>query len=217
MLSEKDYEMLRENMVEYQIKSRGMSDEKILKSMRRIPRHLFVPEQQRIYAYEDFPLPIGEGQTISQPHIVALMTSLLRLKGREKVLEIGTGSGYQAAILSKIAKEVYTVEKIASLGLKAEKLFKELGYRNIKVKISDGTEGWSEHAPYDGIIITAGSPQIPKPLIGQLSENGKIIAPIGGSSVQDLIVAENIKGKLSQRAICGCMFVPLIGKYGWEK
>lgn len=217
MFNKTDYKILRENMVDCQIKARGTNDEKILKSMREIPRHLFVPEKQRSYAYEDFPIPIGEGQTISQPHIIALMTEMLQLKGNEKVLEIGTGSGYQAAILSQIAKEVYTVEKIEPLGLKAERLFKELGYENIKVKIGDGTEGWSEYAPYDGIIVTAGSPQIPKPLIEQLSENGRIVIPTGDSFSQDLIVGEKIKGKLIKRTICGCVFVPLIGKYGWEK
>jgi len=217
MFNKTDYKILRENMVDCQIKARGTNDEKILKSMREIPRHLFVPEKQRSYAYEDFPIPIGEGQTISQPHIIALMTEMLQLKGNEKVLEIGTGSGYQAAILSQIAKEVYTVEKIEPLGLKAERLFKELGYENIKVKIGDGTEGWSEYAPYDGIIVTAGSPQIPKPLIEQLSENGRIVIPTGDSFSQDLIAGEKIKGELIKRTICGCVFVPLIGKYGWEK
>jgi protein-L-isoaspartate(D-aspartate) O-methyltransferase len=217
MFNGKDYKTLRENMVELQIKSRGTNNEKVLEAMREIPRHLFVPEQQRAYAYEDFPLPIGEGQTISQPHIVALMTEMLQLKGHEKVLEIGTGSGYQAAVLSKIAKEVYTIEKIESLGLEAERLFKELGYKNIKVKIGDGTEGWSEYAPYDGIIVTAGSPKIPEPLIEQLGENGRIIIPVGNSFSQDLIIGEKIKGELIKRTICGCVFVPLIGKHGWEK
>lgn len=216
MLNETDYKMLRENMVDCQIKARGINDEKILQSMREIPRHLFVPEQQRTYAYEDFPLPIGEGQTISQPHIVALMTEMLRLKGHEKVLEIGTGSGYQAAVLSKIAKEVYTIEKIESIGLKAKELFKELGYKNIKVKIGDGTEGWAQYSPYDGIIVTAGSPQIPEPLIEQLGENGRIVVPIGGPFSQDLILGEKIKGELITRTICGCVFVPLIGKHGWD-
>jgi len=209
--------MLRENMVNSQIKARGISDEKILQSMREIPRHLFVPEQQRSYSYEDFPLPIGEGQTISQPHIVALMTEMLQLKENDKVLEIGTGSGYQTAILSKTAKEVYTMEKIEHLGLKAEKLFEELGYKNIRVKIGDGTEGWSEYAPYDGIIVTAGSPQIPTPLIEQLSENGRIVIPIGDAFSQDLIVAQKIKGKLIKKIVCGCVFVPLVGRHGWEK
>lgn len=217
MLNNTEYKMLRENMVNSQIKARGINDEKILQSMRKIPRHLFVPEQQRTYSYEDFPLPIGEGQTISQPHIVALMTEMLQLQENNKVLEIGTGSGYQTAILSKIAKEVYTVEKIEHLGLKAEKLFEELGYKNIKVKIGDGTEGWNEYAPYDGIIVTAGSPQIPKPLIEQLSENGRIVIPIGDAFSQDLIVAQKIKGKLIKKIVCGCVFVPLIGRHGWEK
>ncbi|MBU0534221.1 MAG: protein-L-isoaspartate(D-aspartate) O-methyltransferase [Candidatus Omnitrophica bacterium] len=217
MFNKEDYKILRENMVEVQLKTRGIKDEKLLEVMGQIPRHLFVSEQQRSCAYEDFPLPIGEGQTISQPYMVALMTELLRLKEHEKVLEIGTGSGYQTAVLSKTAKEVYTVEKIESLALKAEEMFKELGYQNIKVKVGDGSEGWSEYAPYNGIIVTAGSPKIPEPLIKQLSENGRIVIPIGGPFSQDLILGEKIKGELITKTICGCTFVPLIGKHGWDK
>ncbi len=214
---ERDYKTLRENMVEFQIKSRGIKDEKVLEAMREIPRHLFVSEGQKPYAYEDYPLPIGEGQTISQPYIVALMTEALQLKRDERVLELGTGSGYQAAILSKLCSEVYTTEKVDSLALQAERLFEKLGYENIKVKVCDGTEGWMEYSPYNGIIVTAGAPKIPEPLIEQLAENGRIVIPVGGSFSQDLIVGEKIKGKLIKKAICGCMFVPLIGKYGWNK
>lgn len=214
---ERDYKTLRENMVEFQIKSRAIVEKRVLEVMREIPRHLFVQEGQKPYAYEDYPLPIGEGQTISQPHIVALMTEALQLKGDEKVLEVGTGSGYQAAILSKLSKEVYTIEKVKSLALKSERLFEELGYENIKVKVDDGTEGWKENSPYNGIIVTAGAPKIPEPLIEQLAENGRIVIPVGGSFSQDLIVGEKIKGKLIKKAICGCVFVPLIGKHGWEK
>ncbi len=217
MFNKEDYKILRENMVEVQLKTRGIKDEKLLEVMGQIPRHLFVSEQQRSCAYEDFPLPIGEGQTISQPYMVALMTELFRLKEHEKVLEIGTGSGYQTAVLSKIAKEVYTVEKIESLALKAEEMFKELGYQNIKVKVGDGSEGWSEYAPYNSIIVTAGSPKIPEPLIKQLSENGRIVIPIGGPFSQDLILGEKIKGELITKTICGCTFVPLRGKHGWDK
>jgi protein-L-isoaspartate(D-aspartate) O-methyltransferase len=212
----RDYITLRENMVEFQIKARGIKDEKVLKVMREIPRHLFVSEEQRTRAYEDYPLPIGEGQTISQPYMVALMTEALQLKGDEKVLEIGAGSGYQAAILSKLCLQVFTIEKVESLALKAEKLFKELGYENIKVKVGDGTEGWEEYSPYNGILVTAGAPKIPEPLIEQLAENGRIVIPVGGSFSQDLIVGEKIKGKLIKKVICGCVFVPLIGKYGWR-
>lgn len=216
MLSKEDYKRLRENMIESHIKSRAIADEGILKAMEKIPRHLFVSEGQRSYAYEDFPLPIGEEQTISQPYMVALMTEALQLKGNEKVLEVGTGSGYQSAILSKLSKEVYTTEKIESLALKAERLFEELGYENIKVKVCDGTQGWAEHSPYDGIIVTAGAPQIPEPLIEQLAKNGRIVIPVGESFSQDLVVGEKIKGKLIKKIICGCVFVPLIGKYGWK-
>ncbi len=217
MFNKEDYKTLRENMVEFQIKARGIRDEKVLKVMKEIPRHLFISEEQRLYAYEDCPIPIGEGQTISQPYMVALMTEALKLKGDEKVLEVGTGSGYQSSILSKLCSKVYTIEKLESLALKAEKLFKELGYENIKVKVCDGTQGWVEYSPYNGIIVTAGAPKIPEPLIEQLAENGRIVIPVGGSFSQDLIVGEKIKGELIKKAICGCVFVPLIGKYGWEK
>lgn len=214
---EQNYKTLREKMVELQIKSRRIENEKVLEVMREIPRHLFVSEGERPYAYEDFPLPIGEGQTISQPYMVALMSEALQLKGYEKVLEVGTGSGYQAAILSKLSKEVYTTENIESLASKAEELFKELGYENIKLKVCDGTEGWAEYSPYNGIIVTAGAPKIPEPLIEQLAEKGRIIIPVGGSFSQDLIVGEKIKGELVKKTICGCMFVPLVGKHGWKK
>jgi protein-L-isoaspartate(D-aspartate) O-methyltransferase len=214
---EQDYKLLRENMVEFQIKSRRIENERVLKVMKEIPRHLFIPQSQRLYAYEDFPIPIGEGQTISQPYIVALMTEALQLKGDEKVLEIGTGSGYQAAILSKLSKEVYTTENIKSLALNAEELFIGLGYKNIKLKVADGTEGWAEYSPYNGIIVTAGAPQIPEPLIEQLAENGRIVIPVGDSFSQGLVLGEKIKGRLITKTICGCVFVPLVGKYGWQK
>lgn len=242
-MPDENYKTLREQMVKLQIKKRGVSEERVLKAMREIPRHLFVPEKQRLYAYEDCPLPIGEGQTISQPYMVALMTEALQLEGDEKVLEIGTGSGYQAAVLSKLSKEVYTIEKIKTLALKAEKLFKQLEYNNIKVEVRDGTTGWMDYSPYDAIMVTAGAPQIPEPLIEQLSDNGRIVIPVGGAFSQDLIVGKKVKGspthasqplasprgeqgestgrrtggELVKKVICGCMFVPLIGRYGWEK
>ena len=215
--SELDYESLRHRMVEHQLRRRGIKDERVLKVMSEIPRHLFVPENSRVSSYEDYPLPVGEGQTISQPYMVALMTEQLNLKGDEKVLEIGTGSGYQAAILSKLCSEVYTVERIDTLAKRAEELFRKLGYDNVKVRIGDGTQGWEEYAPYDGIIVTAGSPKIPPRLIDQLSEGGKIVIPVGSSFSQDLIVGRKVKHRLHERVICGCVFVPLIGKYGWKE
>lgn len=203
-------------MVEEQIKMRGIKDERVLEVMREIPRHLFIPEQHRPYAYEDHPLPIGEGQTISQPYMVALMTEALEVKEEDKVLEIGAGSGYQAAILSRLSSQVYTVERISSLALRCEKLFQELGYKNIKVKIGDGTEGWEEYSPYNGIIATAATAEIPPPLIKQLATNGRIVIPVGNSFSQDLIVGKKIKNTLIKKSVCSCVFVPLIGKYGWK-
>ncbi|HIE43839.1 MAG TPA: protein-L-isoaspartate(D-aspartate) O-methyltransferase [Candidatus Omnitrophica bacterium] len=215
--SEIDYKRLREEMVESQIRVRGIRDERVLNVMKEVPRHRFVPEAEVSFAYEDRPLPVGERQTISQPYMVALMTEKLELQGDEKVLEIGTGSGYQTAVLSRLCCDVYTVERIASLVLRSKRLFEELGYRNIQVKVGDGTEGWEENALYDGIIVTAGAPKIPRPLIEQLAEGGRIVIPVGNSFSQDLIVGKKVRGKLCKRVVCGCVFVPLIGKYGWDR
>jgi len=165
-------------------------------------------------AYADFPVPIGEGQTISQPYIVALMTECLDLRGEEKVLEIGTGSGYQTAILAELAKEIYSVERFKNLAESAEAVVNELGYKNIKIKVGDGTLGWPEMGPFDRIIITAASPRIPLPLTEQLKESGKLILPLGESFSQVLTAVEKKKGKLESIEICGCIFVPLVGKYG---
>jgi len=182
----------------------------------KIERHKFIPEDLRSSSYADFPVPIGEGQTISQPYIVALMTDCLGLSGEEKVLEIGTGSGYQTAILAELAKEVYSIERFAGLAKKAQGEFKELGYANINIKVGDGTLGWPEEAPFDRIIITAASPRIPLPLIEQLKENGKLILPLGESFSQVLTLVEKKKDKLDSVQVCGCVFVPLVGKYGWK-
>jgi len=214
--SEPNYRKLREKMVEIQIRLRGIRDERVLRVMQEVPRHFFVPEESVPYAYEDHPLPIGAGQTISQPYMVALMTERLELTGEEKVLEIGTGSGYQAAILSKLAKGVCTVEKIASLSEKCRELFQGLGYTNIYLKTGDGTEGWKEEALFDGIIVTAGAPEIPTPLLEQLAEGGRIVIPVGGSYSQELIVGKKVGGELEKKSVCGCVFVPLLGKYGWD-
>ena len=171
-----------EMMVKNQIERRGIHDERVLQAMREIPRHLFIPENLQNVAYEDRPLPIGEGQTISQPYIVALMTELLQLNGNEKVLEIGTGSGYQAAILSSLTKEVYSIEIIRSLAVRAEKKLLKMKYNNITVKLGDGYEGWSEHAPFDAIIVTAAPDKIPRALINQLKLGGKMVVPVGAYS-----------------------------------
>jgi len=208
-----DYSVLRKRMVEEQLIPRGIKTPRVLDAFYKVERHKFIPEALRTSAYADFPVPIGEGQTISQPYMVALMTECLDLKGEEKVLEIGTGSGYQAAILAELVREVYTVERFEVLAKRAESVFNELGYKNITIKVSDGTLGWIEVASFDRIIITAASPRIPLPLTEQLKESGKLILPLGESFSQVLTVAEKKKGRLESVEVCGCVFVPLIGKY----
>ena len=199
-------------MVETQIRARGIKDEGILNVMRKVDRHRFVPEEMRHQAYSDRPLPIGEGQTISQPYIVALMTQLLELKGGERVLEVGTGSGYQAAILAELANYVYTIEIIESLGLSAETLLRELGYRNIDVKIGDGYIGWDEFAPFDAIIVTAAPPHIPQPLLDQLKEGGRLVIPVG-DYYQELKKVTKAKGQIESQDVTPVVFVPMTGEY----
>lgn len=213
----KDYKELREFMVNTQLIPRGIKDERVLTVMKKIPRHLFVPEYIQHRAYDDMALSIGEGQTISQPYMVAIMTELLELKGNEKVLEIGTGSGYQAVILAELSKEVYTVERIETLANRAREKFNALGYKNIYIKIGDGTLGWKEMSPFDRIIITAGCPDIPEPLIEQLNDNGIVVAPVGDRFSQQLIKINKTSGKLLRQYHTPCVFVPLIGKYGWHE
>jgi protein-L-isoaspartate(D-aspartate) O-methyltransferase len=202
-------------MVTQQIMGRGIVTPRVIAAFRKVPRHLFVPEQFQSHSYNDQPLPIGGGQTISQPYIVALMTDLLDLSEEEKVLEIGTGSGYQAAILAELAKEVYTVERLKLLAESAEKVFKELNYQNVKVLVGDGTKGWKEFSPYQRIMVTASAPDVPQPLFEQLDEMGKLVVPIGGKWLQDLTLIEKKKGKMIRKSVCGCVFVPLIGEYGY--
>ncbi len=210
------FQELREFMVNTQLISRGIKDERVLNAMRKVPRHLFVDESIQYKVYDDMALPIGEGQTISQPYMVAIMTELLELKGNEKVLEIGTGSGYQAAILAELSKEVYTIERVDVLAQNAEERFHSLGYTNIHVKAGDGTLGWPEEAPFDRIIITAATPKIPDVLMEQLSEEGIIIAPVGERFSQQLLKRTKSSGQYSDEYHTPCIFVPLIGKYGWE-
>ena len=200
-------------MVVSQLESRDIVDSKVLQAMLAIPRHEFVDEGIRESAYNDYPLPIGEGQTISQPYIVALMTQLLELKGGEKVLEIGTGSGYQAAVLAEIAEEVYTVEIYESLSKKSEILLKNLGYKNIYFKIGDGYYGWEEYAPYDAIIVTCAPDHVPPPLLKQIKDDGgRIVIPLGGVwMVQTLMKIEKIEGEVSSKGTMGVRFVPMIG------
>jgi len=211
-----DYETLRKRMVEEQLIPRGIKNQMVLDAFYKTERHKFIPENLRSSAYADFPLPIGEGQTISQPYIVALMTECLDLTGKDKVLEIGTGSGYQTAILTELAEEIYSIERFEVLAGRAQTILNELGYKNIKIKAGDGTLGWEEAAPFDRIIITAASPKVPLPLIEQLADSGKLILPLGESFSQVLTLVEKKGGKLKSIDICGCVFVPLVGKHGWS-
>jgi len=210
-----NFKKAREEMIRHQIKERGIRDRRVLSAMSSIPREKFVLEKEKDNAYLDCPLPIGIGQTISQPFMVALMTQCISLKGTETVLEVGTGSGYQTAILSKLAKMVYTIERFSLLADRAEKIFKELEIENVKVIVGDGSKGLEEYSPYDGIIVTAGAPEIPKSLIEQLNERGRIVIPVGNSFSQDLLLGIKKKDKLKTSNYGGCVFVPLVGKYGW--
>jgi protein-L-isoaspartate(D-aspartate) O-methyltransferase len=204
-----DFKSLREGMVKFQIEDRGIKDSAVLEAMRKIERHRFVPLEFQYLAYEDRPLPIGEKQTISQPYIVALMTELLQLKGCERVLEIGTGSGYQAAVLAELAQEVYSIEILPFLAKQAQKLLQELGVKNIKVKRGDGFLGWPEFAPFDAIIVTCAAPTVPQPLIEQLAEGGRMVIP-QGDSYQELKLIMKVDGKISERSIIPVRFVPML-------
>jgi len=207
--SEEKFYARKENMINSQIKARGVTDERVLKAMHKVERHLFVPLMYRHLSYGDHPLPIGEGQTISQPYIVALMTELLELKGGEKVLEIGTGSGYQAAILAELAKEVYTIEILEPLAERSQKLLKELGYENIKVKHGDGFLGWPEYAPFDAIIVTCAPEEVPLALLEQLAEGGRLVIPVG-TRWQELKQLKKIEGKIVSKSIIPVRFVPML-------
>ena len=204
----------RKRMVEHQIKGRGIDDKKIIDVFLKVERHRFVPEKYIPNAYEDRPLAIGEGQTISQPYIVAYMTYVLDLSRTDKVLEIGTGSGYQAAILGELSDSVFTIEVIASLGQKADILLKELGYKNVKVKIGDGYKGWKEHAPYDAIIVTCAPSHVPKPLKEQLKEGGRMIIPVGKAYNQKLVFLKKIDNQLKEESVFPVLFVPMLDTTG---
>jgi protein-L-isoaspartate(D-aspartate) O-methyltransferase len=211
-----EYQPLRDMMVVTQLIPRGIKDERVLRAMRKVPRHLFMPESVRYSAYEDMAMSIGEGQTISQPYMVAIMTELLELTGVERVLEIGTGSGYQAAILAELAAEVYTMERIAALADRASERLKALGYENIHVVVGDGTQGLDNVAPFDRIIVTAAAPTLPPPLITQLKEGGIIVAPVGERFSQILLKGRKVNDHLEEAYHTHCAFVPLIGEHGWK-
>ena len=211
------YRRQREEMVKRQIEARGITDRSVLAAMHKVLRHLFVSEALMEQAYGDYPLPIGEQQTISQPYIVAEMTQALQLNKDDRVLEIGTGSGYQAAVIAEIAFRVYTIERIHSLFVKTRSLFDQLKYHNIVTRYSDGTSGWSDQSPFDAIIVTAGAPKIPQVLVQQLAEGGRLVMPVGNQNVQELVKLYRDKDGIHQTRLGGCRFVNLIGEHGWHE
>ena len=217
MNPETDYEVKRRHMVAEQIVGRELTDPRLLAAFESVPRQLFVLDEQRPHAYEDHALPIGFGQTISQPYIAALMTNLLELNGDENVLEVGTGSGYQAAILGRLAREVHTIELVPELAARAEALLKELGFDNVHVHVGDGSLGWLEAAPYAGILAAAVAPQVPQPLLEQLADGGRLVLPIAGRRRQLLEVWSRNEETYSRRVVTSVAFVSLRGEYGWKK
>jgi protein-L-isoaspartate(D-aspartate) O-methyltransferase len=210
------YTRERERMVDEHLVGRGVTDPRVVAAMRRVPRHRFVQEALRTRAYGDHPLPIGEEQTISQPFIVGLMTSLLELTGREKILEVGTGSGYQTAVLAELARRVCSIERLPRLAERARANLESLGYDNVWVRVGNGTLGWPDEAPFDRIIVTAGGPSIPPPLVQQLADGGRMVLPVGRADNQVLTVVDNVGGEIRQREHGECKFVKLVGKYAWE-
>ena len=212
-----DYRLAREKMVKNQLIPRGINDERVLSVMGKIHRHLFIEEALIGEAYNDHPLPIGYKQTISQPYIVAFMTQALELTGKERALELGTGSGYQTAILAELSKKVFTIERIKPLMEKARRLLTQLGYMNIEYKAYDGTLGWKDLQPFDAIMVTAGAPKVPEPLLEQMAEGGRMIIPIGDKFSQELIKVKRIKKDFKKENLGGCRFVDLIGIHGWKE
>ncbi len=213
----KDYLTARKMMVQRQLVDRGIRDRRVLAAMEEVPRHFFVDEALWHEAYDDSPLPIGEGQTISQPYMVAVMTELLKLGGDEKVLEVGTGSGYQAAVLTRLCRWVYTIERIESLSVRARKAVESCGYTNIDFIVTDGTQGWPEQAPYDGIVVTAGAPNIPHTLVEQLVDGGRLVIPVGDRFSQVLKLVTRTEEGTIVESHTGCRFVDLVGKFGWTR
>jgi protein-L-isoaspartate(D-aspartate) O-methyltransferase len=213
---EAELSRLRREMVEQQIVARGISDQRLLAAMLEVPRHHFVPARSAALAYRDGPLPIGHGQTISQPYMVAIMTELLGLTGGERVLEVGTGSGYQTAILARLAREVVTVERLEDLTLQACESLSSLGFRNVNYHVGDGSVGYRHRAPYDRILVTAGAPAVPAALVNQLAEGGVLVAPVGSRFEQVLVRLRKEGGALREDRLTECVFVPLVGQQGWD-
>jgi protein-L-isoaspartate(D-aspartate) O-methyltransferase len=206
----------RERMVEEQLVDRGIIDFRVLAAIAKIERHRFVEEALQVRAYDDKPLPIGEGQTISQPYMVGLMTQALELSGEERVLEIGTGCGYQTAVLAELAATVYTVERLAGLAAAARRTLDWLGYSNVVTRVGDGSLGWAEESPFDAIIVTAGTPQLPRPLVTQLAASGRLVFPIGEEELQTLVRIRKEEAGLREEYFGDCRFVKLVGRYGWQ-
>jgi protein-L-isoaspartate(D-aspartate) O-methyltransferase len=218
MLHDKtSFDKARHQMVEQQLEGRGITDERVLQVMREVPRHQFVPEDLWDMAYRDTPLPIGHGQTISQPYIVAYMTQMLHLAPDDRVLEVGTGSGYQVAILSRLAEQVYTIERVKDLATKAEQIVKDLGYDNIEFRVGDGGYGWPEVSPFDAIIITAAAPEVPQPLVDQLAPGAPLLAPIGPTGYQELRRLTKRGKRTKVENLVPVAFVPLVGEHGWRE
>jgi protein-L-isoaspartate(D-aspartate) O-methyltransferase len=216
-MTEDPFAAARNYMVDTQIKVRGISDPRVLTAMRRVPRHKFIPGHLWDQAYNDYPLPIGEDQTISQPYIVALMTEILEPRAGDRVLELGTGSGYQAAILAELVAEVYSIDRMANLSARAQQVLTDLGYQNIHLKVGDGTLGWPEEGPFDAILVTAGAPQVPRPLVEQLALDGRLVIPVGDQYSQTLTLVRQTREGVKYEYHGGCRFVRLIGKYGWPE
>jgi protein-L-isoaspartate(D-aspartate) O-methyltransferase len=217
MINVDERKIERERMVEGQIVKRGIEDKGVIEAMKKVPRHFFIDKTYYHQAYNDYPLPIGYNQTISQPYMVASMTELLELKSDDKVLEVGTGSGYQTAILALLCSKVYSIERISELLKAARTRLEKLKFQNVKLMIGDGSLGWPDYAPYDGIIVTAGAPEIPNALISQLAEKGRLVIPVGDEFSQVLNVVKKHKGRIYRKESFGCTFVPLIGKGAWQQ
>jgi protein-L-isoaspartate(D-aspartate) O-methyltransferase len=210
-----EFDAARQEMVARQIRDRGIRSVRVLDAMKSVPRHLFVPAERLNEAYMDEPLPIGEGQTISQPFMVAAMAEAVSLNGRERVLEVGAGCGYQAAVLSRLAREVIAVESQPVLAASARERLGRLGYANVRVEKGDGSAGWPAAAPYDAILVTAAAPAVPQPLIDQLSEGGRLVIPVGPAERQELLRVVKREGRITEQSLYACRFVPLLGRYGW--
>jgi len=216
-MTEDQFAALRDRMVDQQIRARGVADPRVLAALRQVPRHLFIPQHVWDQAYNDYPLPIGADQTISQPYIVALMTEILEVKETDRILELGTGSGYQAAILAELAAQVFSIDRMGDLASRAKTMLDSLGYNNVQIRVGDGTLGWPEEMPFDGIIVTAGAPKVPRPLTEQLALGGRLVIPVGDVWSQTLTCVRKTESGLKFEYHGGCRFVRLIGKYGWPE